>query len=55
MQPTGAITAPVVGSWGDPAWTAKVPKRALSDAEIWPLSLMAGEEWAVILLDSLAI
>lgn len=24
---TGAMTAPVVGSWGAPAWTAKVPKR----------------------------
>lgn len=30
---TGAITAPVTGSWGEPAWTARVPKPRWSLAK----------------------
>lgn len=30
---TGEITAPVIGSWGEPAWTARVPNPRWSLAK----------------------
>ena len=44
---TGSMTAPVVGSWGLPAWTAKVPKLCAGEEVLGSVpmgsSVLAGD------------